>query len=100
MIEIAPKETEIHNISWQEAKMYCFSLGPGWRLPTIQELTEIYNSESDFGDNWYWSSTENFYDKGYTHDHGVWMKAFFNGENDYFESTDSYRTYARAVRDL
>lgn len=62
MIEFAPKETEI-NCDWYTAVMYCFTLGPGWRLPTIDELTKIKESKckwanDDSNTNWYWSSTE------------------------------------------
>jgi hypothetical protein len=59
--EIAPKSTEIQS-DWYEARMYCFSLNidgkVGWRLPTKDELNEIYESENDFVYAYYWSSTE------------------------------------------
>ena len=29
------------NVTWDEAKAYCESLGDGWRMPTIQELTSV-----------------------------------------------------------
>ena len=51
--EIAPIETETRG-NWYEARMYCFSLDidgkVGWRLPTKEELTAIYESENDFGE--------------------------------------------------
>ena len=60
--EIAPKSTEIQ-ANWYDAKLYCFALNidgkTGWRLPTKEELNEIYESENDFEKDWYWSSTEN-----------------------------------------
>jgi hypothetical protein len=59
--EIAPKETEIQ-ANWDDARLYCFALNingkTGWRLPTKDELNEIYESENDFVGNFYWSSTE------------------------------------------
>ncbi len=59
--EIAPKSTEIQ-ANWYDAKLYCFALNidgkTGWRLPTKEELNEIYQSENDFENNWYWSSFE------------------------------------------
>ena len=58
--EIAPKETEIR-LNWDDARLYCFSLDiegkTGWRLPTKEELNEIYESENDFEKAYYWSST-------------------------------------------
>jgi hypothetical protein len=59
--EIAPKSTEI-KATWDDARLYCFSLEidgkVGWRLPTKDELNEIYKSDNDFVGNYYWSSTE------------------------------------------
>ena len=76
--EIAPKETETI-LSWDDAHLYCFSLNidgkTGWRLPTMNELREIYKSDNDFEDTWYWSSTE--------HDmHNAWNQNFYNGFRD------------------
>lgn len=80
-IEVAPKETEIQT-NWYEAKLYCFSLivdgKAGWRLPTKEELQQIYNSENDFEDlEWYWTSTEWEEDSDC-----VWCKFF--AENLYY----------------
>jgi hypothetical protein len=74
--EIAPKSTEIE-ANWDDARLYCFALNidgkTGWRLPTKEELTKIYQAENDFEEMWYWSGTEfdvwharcvNFYKKG------------------------------------
>jgi hypothetical protein len=60
--EIAPKSTEIQ-ANWDDARLACFSLNiegkTGWRLPTKEELNEIYESDNDFQKSYYWSSTEN-----------------------------------------
>jgi hypothetical protein len=73
--EIAPKSTEI-KATWDEARMYCFSIiidgKVGWRLPTKDELNEIYESENDFTLYWYWSSSE------YSGSH-IWVQYFHNG---------------------
>lgn len=59
--EIAPKSTEIE-ANWDDARLYCFSLNidgkVGWRLPTKDELKEIYESENDYELDWHWSTTE------------------------------------------
>lgn len=57
-IEIAPKETEILS-NWHDAKLHCSSLTvdgkTGWRLPTLEELNQIYESNNDFEKWYYWS---------------------------------------------
>ena len=95
--EIAPKETEIQ-ASWNDAKLYCFSLNidgkVGWRLPTKDELNQIYESENDFRKEWewYWSSTE--LDGSY-----AWIQFIDDGSQNYFRKNGG-GTYVRAIRDL
>jgi hypothetical protein len=59
--EIAPKSTEVQ-ATWDDARLYCFSLTvdgkTGWRLPTPDELNEIYESEHELVGSSYWSSAE------------------------------------------
>ncbi len=90
-IEIAPKETEIQ-ANLDDARLYCFSLNAenktGWRLPTKQELNQIYQSENDFENNWYWSSTE--YD----------ILNMSNGVQ-YYRTKNGYGSYyVRAIRSI
>ena len=47
MIEIG-QESEFE-MSYNEALMYCFCLGDGWRLPTKEE----YFDHAEFRDAWY-----------------------------------------------
>ncbi len=48
--------------SWDDAMNACKEIGDGWRLPTYNELVNIYNSKDrkkvTFSDGSYWSSTE------------------------------------------
>jgi hypothetical protein len=102
--EIAPKSTEIQ-ANWDDARLYCFSLNIdgkiGWRLPSISELNQIYNSENDFDGVWYWSDT--------TRDNIpiTWgdfaLGQYFNGElagsQDGNNKTGGCATF-RAIRDL
>ena len=93
--EIAPKSTEIES-NWFDAKLYCFSLNidgkTGWRLPTKEELNEIYQSENDFDDRGYWSSTEA---NGYY----AWLQNFLNGYQG--NNTKCYGGfYVRAIRSI
>jgi hypothetical protein len=97
--EIAPKETEI-KANWYDAKLYCFSLRidgkTGWRLPTKEELNEIYQPENDFEKYWYWSSTEES-------DRRAWCQYFgqyFDNGRQYDSKKNHGDTYVRAIRDL
>ena len=48
-------------MNWDDAVKACASLGPGWRLPTKDELNIIYQNKDKirgFRDNYYWSSSE------------------------------------------
>jgi hypothetical protein len=93
--EIAPKETEIQ-ANWDDANLYCFSLNidgkTGWRLPHLNELDLIYQTENDFGDNTYWSDTE-------SGDIYVWLQNMSNG-NQFRDSKYNSRYYVRPIRDL
>lgn len=93
--EIAPKSTEIQ-ANWNDATLYCFSLNIdgkiGWRLPTKEELNQIYQSENDFEKYFYWSSTENYGD-------GAWLQGFAGG-TQVSHSKINIGINTRAVRDL
>jgi hypothetical protein len=98
MIEIAPKETEIR-ANWYDATLYCFSLNidgkTGWRLPSKDELNEIYKSKNDFEPWFYWSSTEE--DEIY-----VWNQGFGRngGSQSYNRKGGSGDFYTRAIRTI
>ena len=91
--EIAPKETETI-LNWDDARLYCFSLNvdgkTGWRLPTKDELNEIYLSDNDFANVWYWSSTE-------ANCEDAWIQGFYNGYQGNFNKGFA-TNYVRAVR--
>ena len=58
--------------TWYNAKRECKELGKGWRLPTKEELDEMYNNKDligNFVNTNYWSSTE--YNSNY-----AWMQVF------------------------
>ena len=94
MIEIAPKSTEAR-LNWDDAKFYCFALNidgkTGWRLPTKEELNEIYESKNVFVENYYWSSTE-------FNAAGAWVQNFGNGYQ--FNNLKTYSYYVRAIRSV
>jgi len=94
--EIAPKETEI-TANWDNARLYCMFLEidgkTDWRLPTMEELIEIYESVNDFvHSNYYWSSTE-------LNGYGAWVQGFSDGSQA--NGTKNYGGYyVRAVRTI
>ena len=95
MFEIAPKQTEI-KATWDEAKLYCMFLDidgkKGWRLPTKEELNEIYESDNDFQKSYYWSSTER-------NGNDAWNQNVYNGGQK-FNGKNYNGCYVRAVRSL
>jgi len=84
-----------HNLgsmNWYEAVEVCKKLGPGWRLPTKDELNMLYKNKEEIGgfsSIYYWSSTEfvNYY---------AWIQDFnFGYQSNYFKNASNY---VRAVR--
>lgn len=54
--EIANKSSEGY-LNWHGANDWAYRAGDGWRLPTVDELQQIYNSGGqDLQERWYWSS--------------------------------------------
>ena len=66
-----------NQMNWLAAQKACASLGPGWRLPTKDELNILYQSKDKIGGffdhDFYWSSTED--GTGFT-----WCQQFSSGE--------------------
>ena len=95
--EIAPKSTEILS-TWNDARLYWFSLiiddKTGWRLPTTDELNEIYESENDFEKRWYWSSTE------YNGNSGIYGQNMNGGIKGYGGDKNYAVAYVRAIRSI
>lgn len=101
-LEIAPKSTEIQS-NWHTAMSYCENLNidgkTGWRLPTKEELNEIYKYNIDFEKDWYWSSTEAKFLNAYEDNVDAWIHNFFNGNQHYYGKVlGTY--YIRAIRSI
>ncbi|CAB4175182.1 Protein of unknown function DUF1566 [uncultured Caudovirales phage] len=94
-IEVWPRD--LGKMTFDEANKACASLGPGWRLPTIEEFNTILwpvrEELPDIGRYvHYWSSIQA------TSFHGVWLFTFaFKHTN----TTNVYdKNHVRPVRDL
>ena len=93
-IEISPNEYKRY-LNWYDAMMYCQLLvidnKNDWRLPTKDELNDIYKSENDFDGSYYWSSTEH-------NGNYAWFQRFSSGFQYNLNKTSSY--YVRPVRTI
>lgn len=97
--EIAPKETEIE-ATWDDAKLYCFSLNiggkTGWRLPSKDELELIhrkYQHDHEYEHTWYWTSENS------PHIPTEYYIQYMG--SGYLASSDgSFEYLVRAIRDL
>ena len=79
-------------MNWHEAIVACKKLGPGWRLPTKDELNMLYENKEEIGgfaNNFYWSSTE--FDNDF-----AWVQFFGNGYQSGGNKSNFF--YVRAVR--
>ncbi len=101
-IEMSPKEYE-RQLNWYDANIYCQLLvidnKDDWRLPTKEELNDIYNSENDLTLNdvklaYFWSSTEDS-----TNDNAVYV-VNFTIRGGYGQCLKNGNNYVRPVRDL
>lgn len=73
-------------------KKACAALGNGWRLPTMQELYDLYQNRDkigSFASGSHWSSTEDL-------NNYAWGQVFYNGLQLDFNKANP--NYVRAVR--
>jgi len=94
-IEISQKEYEKF-LNWDDAMMYCQLViidgKNDWRLPTKDELNDIYHSDNDFCEMFYWSSTIG-------DDNKVWHQNMNSG-NLYQDNKKPHHLYVRPVRTI
>jgi len=86
-----------NKMNWDDAKKQCENLGSGWRLPTKDELNNMFNNKekiSGFSISFYWSSSEklDLYGKSV-----AWGQNFF-GNGDANDGGKNYPQSVRAVR--
>ncbi len=90
-LEIAQHDFE-KEMTWDDAKKACAALGDDWRLPTKEELNELYKHQDEIGGfaaAYYWSSSEASNDYAWIQyfRYGVQASSYKNGTG-----------YVRAVR--
>ncbi len=81
-----------NQMDWFDAQKACASLGPGWRLPTQDELKILYQNKDKIGGfarSYYWSSTE-------ADSSSAWEHNFNDGLQNF--SSKGNPTYVRAIR--
>lgn len=82
-------------MNWENAKKTSEELGGGWRLPTTDELNEMYKNREEIGGfaySSYWSSTEYDYED-------AWAQ-FFDETGFPYNISKTQEYSVRAVRDL
>lgn len=87
---------------WQDAMIIHDQLGPGWRLPTLDELQTMYrnigqgsDNSGEFSNGLYWSATD--YDE-----YQARLLRFRDGNTSYHynKAVESRRFLVRAIRDF
>ena len=81
-------------MNWGDAKRACKRLGSGWRLPTKDELTIMYQNKDKIGGfatRVYWSSTVSGINFAWLQDFGL------GGQLSFYKGNT---VYVRAVRSL
>ena len=90
-----------NEMTYNDAVNACASLGPGWRLPTVDELNILYQNKNEifgFANSYYWSSP--FNNTNY-----AWLQYFNNGKQDFSSGLQSNydkdtKCNVRAVRSI
>jgi hypothetical protein len=96
-------------MNYDEAERACAALGPGWRLPTIQELLPLVDYSRcdpsidierfpDTKSGAYWTSTVPAWDN-YAAPSAAWIVSFSYG-NSYCSSRGGNDAFVRACRAL
>jgi len=105
------------DIDWPDAKSYCAKLGAGWRLPTIDELRNVYLAAEQAGDTaacgnaickspsqfqltsaWHWSGSAVTKEQARDFDELAWGVTMVNGHRTMGIQFAAYGARALCVR--
>lgn len=91
-------KNDIGSFNYLEAKLACAKIGAGWRLPTKEELNQLYSNKDTIGqftEGFYWSSTN-------ADDVGVygsaWGQRFSDGFQNGCSTTSKFKNFVRPVK--
>ena len=93
-LEVAQNDFPV-KMTWDDAKKVCEALGDGWRLPTKDELNDLYKNRIKIGGfvaNRYWCSLEEIVSS-------AWKQDFSDG-TQYFANKLLNTCSVRAVRTI
>jgi uncharacterized protein (TIGR02145 family) len=87
----------IGEFSFNDAKLACAKIGGGWRLPTKEELNQLFENKDVIGyrgEGAHWSST-NAEGLGY-----VWGQRFTDGYQNHYNTTSKFKCFVIPVRSI
>ena len=88
----------IGEFNFNDAKLECAKIGGGWRLPTKEELNQIFENKDTIelkGEGPHWSSTKA--DIGYGI---VWGQRFSDGFQNYYNTSLKHKCFVIPVRSV
>jgi uncharacterized protein (TIGR02145 family) len=89
----------IGEFSFNDAKLACAKIGGGWRLPTKEELNQLFENKDVIGyrgEGAHWSSTKTeILESGY-----VWGQRFTDGYQNYYNTTSKFKCFVIPVKSI
>lgn len=104
--EAAPKSAVIAT-NYDDARLYCFALNidgkTGWRLPTKDELNQLYKIGANYDPYVYFTSTPYRVLHNPNFDNAVWVQSFNNSVQSYWQTDNNIpfkKYHVLPVRDI
>jgi uncharacterized protein (TIGR02145 family) len=94
--EVFPND--IGQFSFNDAKLECEKIGGGWRVPTKEELKQLFENRKmigGFSDGFYWSSTKDDLSISFG-----WGQRFSDGFQNSCSTTIKFKNFIRPVRSI